>query len=348
MYLKSSLVHLENQTIAGVETFHGMDINGIPLHITRLKFDFEIHISLLLHSRLYDLMNINHENIGSIVNVAFKNDSINDIGYVYLAQKPVNGVTIKTLSKLTNWTTRLVREFASAVLQALLYLKKHNMLHFVDINESSILVDENGVWKMVDCSRGLKLLCFPLPLLLSSPSEALGDLIESLGVTANDAIGFIEKCKRGSNLEELVDDPFIKNLNKSIDDFVVIRQIAKGGFGDVLKVEDPTDGQYYAIKRLKIDRTKKMNQITLYTANKEVKTLASLDHKYIVRYKSRWMEKMKESDFKTYKNCSLSEDMMDVECSGASNGPSTGRYGFNGKKMFSIHFIFIFILVQQT
>lgn len=335
----------------GVETFHGMDKNGMPLHVTRWNFNLTIGSSeqkLFNKCRVYDLMNINHENIASIVNIAFNNDSINKIEYVYLAQKSVNGVTIKTLSKLTNWTTRLVREFASAVLQALLYLKKHDMGHVFDINEASVMVDENGVWKIMDCSRIFNFSSSSHQHNMKMNSEALGNLIESLGVTANDAIGFMGKCKNGSNLEELVDDPFIKNLNKSIDDFVVIQEIGRGGFGDVLKVEDPTDGQFYAIKRLIIDKTKKRNRITLHTAIKEVKTLASLDYKYIVGYKSNWMGKMKESDIKTYKNCSASENMMDVDCSEVSNGPSTVRYGFNGKKMFSIYFIFIFILVQQT
>lgn len=272
------------------------------------------HQKELLMQRLEKLINleIQHENIVSLVNGGCETDYEENFFYLYWTQKSVNGSTIKTLSKLTNWTTRLVREVASAVLQALIHLKEHGINpHIVNINESSVLVDENGVWKIVDYSRFFNFH-------MTSPLVALGDLIESLGVTATEAINFIEKCKYDTSLEELVNHPFIKNLDKSIDDFVVIEEIGKGGFGKVLKAQESKDDQLYAIKCITIDKSIAKNR-TLAKAAEEVKTLAKLDNKYVVKYKRSWTEKMKKADYKKYKEDTY--EKMDEASNGSTIKP---------------------------
>lgn len=320
----------------------------MPLHVTRFKIDLNDinpeYKQADLKNTLRVLMDIKHENIGSWVIGACETDYEEKCSYVYYARKAVNGSTIKTLSKLTNWTTRLVREVASAVLQALIYLKEHRINQcIVNINESTVLVDENGVWKIVDCPGYMNHQRIAPILTKISPLVALGELIESLGVTETEAINFIEKCKKDTSLEELIDHPFIKNLDKSIDDFVVIEPIGKGGFGEVLKVTNSKDDQLYAIKRIKIESIENY-RTTLEKAAEEVKILAKLDHKYVVKYKKSWTKKMKKADYKTYKEDTY--DKMNVD--EASNGSTIKPYVFiKQMTMFTGTILFEFNFFQQ-
>lgn len=78
---------------------------------------------------------------------------------------------------------------------------------------------------------------------------------------------------------------FRKNFSK-------LSVISKGGFGTVMRVTDLLEGQEYAVKKIIIDRLE--TEDTLLKIFREVKWLARLDHKNIVRYFHSWIEEEEE------------------------------------------------------
>ncbi|KAL5008543.1 hypothetical protein ScPMuIL_014124 [Solemya velum] len=70
-------------------------------------------------------------------------------------------------------------------------------------------------------------------------------------------------------------------------EFVVLKCLGKGGFGDVLKVRNKLDGRSYAIKRIPLNPKSKLfnKKIT-----REVKLLSRLNHENVVRYYNSWIE----------------------------------------------------------
>lgn len=74
--------------------------------------------------------------------------------------------------------------------------------------------------------------------------------------------------------------------------------IGKGGFGRVFKVFNTLDNQYYAIKQIKVDEN------NIENALKEVRILASVSHKNIIRYYHSWIT----STPYLSEDCPLSDD----------------------------------------
>ncbi|KAL1492916.1 hypothetical protein ABEB36_011082 [Hypothenemus hampei] len=71
------------------------------------------------------------------------------------------------------------------------------------------------------------------------------------------------------------------------DDFKLISCLGKGGFGVVFQVKQKYDDCDYAIKRITLPNEQKSRDRVM----REVKALAKLDHKNIIRYFSSWVEK---------------------------------------------------------
>ncbi|EGC30773.1 hypothetical protein DICPUDRAFT_9913, partial [Dictyostelium purpureum] len=71
------------------------------------------------------------------------------------------------------------------------------------------------------------------------------------------------------------------------EDFCELEKVGKGGYGSVYRVKNKLDGEYYALKKIPFKNTTK---IFLEKVLREVKTLASLNHRNIVRYHSAWLE----------------------------------------------------------
>eukprot|EP01091_Cochliopodium_minus_P018507 TRINITY_DN752_c0_g1_i1.p1 TRINITY_DN752_c0_g1~~TRINITY_DN752_c0_g1_i1.p1 ORF type:complete len:515 (-),score=155.37 TRINITY_DN752_c0_g1_i1:65-1609(-) len=85
-----------------------------------------------------------------------------------------------------------------------------------------------------------------------------------------------------------------------LNEFVQEQKLGSGGFGSVYKVLCKLDGEKYAIKKIKIRiKNKSSSEISLDSlpmkTMREVKTLAKLDHKNIVRYYQTWIENEEET-----------------------------------------------------
>jgi serine/threonine protein kinase len=79
------------------------------------------------------------------------------------------------------------------------------------------------------------------------------------------------------------DNSKLINYNK-YKSFSEISKIGSGGFGSVYKVKNMLDDNTYALKKIKLN-----NNVSVNILN-EIRILAKLDHKYIVRYYNAWID----------------------------------------------------------
>ncbi|XP_021267282.1 eukaryotic translation initiation factor 2-alpha kinase 1 isoform X2 [Numida meleagris] len=77
--------------------------------------------------------------------------------------------------------------------------------------------------------------------------------------------------------------------SRYLNEFDEIARLGKGGYGQVYKVRNKLDGQFYAIKKINI---KKATRRDCTKVLREVKVLAGLQHPNIVGYHTAWMEQV--------------------------------------------------------
>lgn len=78
-------------------------------------------------------------------------------------------------------------------------------------------------------------------------------------------------------------------------DFEEIEFLGKGGFGEVVKARNRLDGRLYAIKKIRLDPR---DSEDLRKILREVHSLSSLHHQYVVRYFATWFEDENGTGFK--------------------------------------------------
>ena len=74
------------------------------------------------------------------------------------------------------------------------------------------------------------------------------------------------------------------NSSRYANDFVEAGRLGKGGYGEVMKARNKLDGRFYAIKKITSLTT------TLTETLSEIMLLSRLNHPYVVRYFTAWME----------------------------------------------------------
>ncbi|KAF0694836.1 Aste57867_14300 [Aphanomyces stellatus] len=77
------------------------------------------------------------------------------------------------------------------------------------------------------------------------------------------------------------------------NDFKEDKVLGRGGGGEVIKVQNRLDRQWYAVKRIKLDSNDPTMKKKIL---REVKTISRLQHRHIVRYFQAWIEGGEESD----------------------------------------------------
>ncbi|NXS09388.1 E2AK1 kinase, partial [Neodrepanis coruscans] len=82
---------------------------------------------------------------------------------------------------------------------------------------------------------------------------------------------------------------FEAQTSRYLNEFDEVERLGKGGYGKVYKVRNKLDGQFYAIKKIKI---KKATRRDCMKVLREVKVLAGLQHPNIVGYHTAWMEQV--------------------------------------------------------
>ncbi|GAB7346517.1 hypothetical protein MBLNU457_5203t1 [Dothideomycetes sp. NU457] len=74
-------------------------------------------------------------------------------------------------------------------------------------------------------------------------------------------------------------------LSRYTNDFTELHRLGRGGFGEVVKARNKVDGGIYAIKKIKQDSRTQLEQVL-----SEVMLLHRLNHAYVVRYYTAWVE----------------------------------------------------------
>lgn len=80
---------------------------------------------------------------------------------------------------------------------------------------------------------------------------------------------------------------FQAQTSRYLSEFEEIFRLGKGSYGNVFKVLNTLDGQYYAMKKILI---KKVSKDDCMKVLREVKVLSSLQHVNVVGYHTAWME----------------------------------------------------------
>lgn len=98
---------------------------------------------------------------------------------------------------------------------------------------------------------------------------------------ANGSAGFQSPAKRRSRHNS---SNVIETMSRYANDFTEMGRLGKGGFGEVVKARNKLDGGIYAIKKIK-QAPQLLDQVI-----SEVMLLNRLNHPYVVRYFSTWVE----------------------------------------------------------
>jgi translation initiation factor 2-alpha kinase 4 len=88
-------------------------------------------------------------------------------------------------------------------------------------------------------------------------------------------------------------------------DFEEIEFLGKGGFGEVIKARNRLDGRLYAIKKIRLDPR---DSEDLRKILREVHSLSSLHHQYVVRYFATWFEDEDGTGFRDSDDESFSDE----------------------------------------
>ncbi|KAH7107186.1 kinase-like protein [Auriculariales sp. MPI-PUGE-AT-0066] len=121
-----------------------------------------------------------------------------------------------------------------------------------------------------------------------------------------------------------------------MSDFTILDRLGSGGFGEVVKAEHKIDKKIYAIKKIKLRRgTDEADDGKIF---REVNTLSRLNHRYIVRYFSAWIEDDEGNEIEPpSEDSSLSRPFFDSTIQLSSIGKSRGRnFPFNHASFSSL------------
>ena len=110
--------------------------------------------------------------------------------------------------------------------------------------------------------------------------------------------------------------------NRYSNDYEEYKQLGRGGFGAVYACKNRLDGRKYAIKKIRLSSAKHMEK-QLHKVLREVKILARLDHKNIVRYFQAWIESVDpESSYQIVYGSPKNEDSFAEEFSETTGATS--------------------------
>ena len=87
--------------------------------------------------------------------------------------------------------------------------------------------------------------------------------------------------------------PGLSGHSRIQNEFVILKWLGQGAYGDVFKVRNKLDGCVYAIKRIKLNpKNRQLNK----KITREVKLLSRLNHENVVRYYNSWIESVRLDD----------------------------------------------------
>ncbi|KAF9426811.1 hypothetical protein BGZ94_005989 [Podila epigama] len=175
------------------------------------------------------------------------------------------------------------RAFRSLVLSALTSIKQEQMI----LESRRIMAPPSTPTENKDGSkRGMDMTS-------THSSQSISDSLSSKGIVpsaffrtphiANTVFPTATPMMRTLSFGDMFDnDP-----TRYKHDFVEICKLGKGGFASVFKARNKLDGTEYAIKKIRLRGGSKVRYEKIF---REIKFLARLDHKNVIRYYSSWLE----------------------------------------------------------
>ncbi|KAI8080591.1 kinase-like domain-containing protein [Thamnidium elegans] len=109
-------------------------------------------------------------------------------------------------------------------------------------------------------------------------------------------------------------------------DFEEIEFLGKGGFGEVVKARNRLDGRLYAIKKIRLDPK---DSEDLRKILREVHSLSSLHHQYVVRYFATWFEDEDGAGFRDSDDDSFSDSESEYDEDGEDGDVSAYKQQFH-------------------
>ncbi|XP_054164828.1 eIF-2-alpha kinase GCN2-like [Oppia nitens] len=115
------------------------------------------------------------------------------------------------------------------------------------------------------------------------------DIVVQQIVSINDKPEQSDDIKNDRNIESniLFNSIVSSSVFSRLNEFEVLDELGKGGFGQVFKVKNILDGRCYALKKIHINSS---NNSLYEKIKREVNLLSRLNHENVVRYFTSWIE----------------------------------------------------------
>ncbi|NXB94821.1 E2AK1 kinase, partial [Vidua chalybeata] len=117
-------------------------------------------------------------------------------------------------------------------------------------------------------------------------NRAITELMKAANQQILNGVSFVTCLWQPLQKKEVL---FEAQTSRYLNEFEEVARLGSGGYGKVYKVRNKLDGQFYAIKKIKI---KKATRRDCMKVLREVKVLAGLQHPNIVGYHTAWMEQV--------------------------------------------------------
>ncbi|KAI1295849.1 Eukaryotic translation initiation factor 2-alpha kinase [Mortierella claussenii] len=177
------------------------------------------------------------------------------------------------------------RAFRSLVLSALTSIKQEQMI----LESRRIMAPPSTPIGNPDGRRGSR----ASDLSSSDSTQSFSDSFSSRGIVPSAYLhtSLIHDSAFGPSTAMMrtmsFGDMFDNDPTRYKHDFVEICKLGKGGFASVFKARNKLDGIEYAIKKIRLRGGAKVRYEKIF---REIKFLARLDHKNVIRYYSSWLE----------------------------------------------------------
>lgn len=131
------------------------------------------------------------------------------------------------------------------------------------------------------------------------------------------------------NSQGMMETPSISRYGR---EFVELGRLGKGGFGEVVKARNRTDGGVYAIKKIK-----QASRAALQQVLSEASVLRRLNHPYVVRYFTAWVETGTSGENHVHDQ-SMADSFTETGDSRTEFGLSSHGLDFANSQSFNIEF----------
>ncbi|XP_022239338.1 eIF-2-alpha kinase GCN2-like [Limulus polyphemus] len=307
--------HCLGHSPRGCVVFVGMDTNTGELltitewvikwrHLGRKPTSVEMEVFHKEASAYLKQISSIEQEFGSLIRLCHRN-LVHYLGLKYVLEKDkivihvlqqhVSGSTLSLyLYENIPLESSMLRHYACGILEALNYLHNNSVVH-KNLRDTSVFIENTGLVRVADYSLDKRCLqtdererwsaqqLLDHPFLKPFVSKSLS--IKNWKTTEE------VHYKKEEEEAEILLPPMLTSEttghSRLKDEFVILKWLGSGGFGDVLKVRNKLDSMNYAIKRILLKPSnKQLNRKIM----REVKLLSRLNHENVVRYYNSWIE----------------------------------------------------------